>query len=345
MSQPIKFEKQQLEAVLAEVSNELHAMLKSEAASLSKALPKDDPGEESEGSSGPAAPPEESSAPAPGPEASAPPEAPAPGPEASAPPMEGSAPPAEEAAAAPEGSPAHEGGEIEPAPSVEELQAEYSKLPPEDMKMHYLAVKAALMATMGAEQGAPPPGPEASAPMAPPPPAPPSAPEMGKAELEKVMSPTVVARMAANKAKAKAATPPPPPAPEPAAKKEFPHSPGSGGEMEHGKMTKNEGSEIEVLKAQLVAQDQALAGLAKAMEVVTTPIRKSAKGPSDLAYIAKTDEDKPSLSAGLTKKQVQDRLREKVREGKLSKGDREAVLAYSAGGLDVSKIEHLLAGA
>lgn len=76
------------------------------------------------------------------------------------------------AAAAPEGSATHEGGEIEPAPTVEGLAAEYAKLDPEALKMHYLACKQVLMQAMGggmdAGAGAPPAAPAA-------PPAPPEA--------------------------------------------------------------------------------------------------------------------------------------------------------------------------
>src|SRR5688572_13524000 len=153
----IEIEKEKLDAMLADLAVELAPMLKAEAQALAKA-DDDAPAEESEGSGEPAGPPaSESEESAPAEDSGPPAEASAPAPEASAPAPEMSAP-APEASAAPGADQA-----IQPAPTVEALQAEYAKLDPEAQKMHYLAVKAALLATMGA-QSAGPAGPEASAP-------------------------------------------------------------------------------------------------------------------------------------------------------------------------------------
>lgn len=307
----IEIEKDQLDAIVAEVGNELVSMLKSEQSALAKAADEDAPAEESEGSSGPASPPPaEDSAPVD--EGSAP----------EAPPAEGSAPPAADAAAAPEGSPEHEAGEIEPAPTVEQLQAEYAKLPPEDLKMHYLAAKSALMAAMGAEQGAPAPGAPPAAPPAPPAPeaSAPAAPPMGKKEV----------KLSDNNGGDEEA---------PAT---LNHKPGEAG----AKLGKSEDTaKIEKLEKQLSEQTEAVAQLAKAFQVVTTPIRKSVKGVSDLKFVARTEEPKAAPVQNLTKKEVTARLRDKVREGKLSKSDRELVSQYTCGVVDVTKIEHLLADA
>jgi len=311
----IKFNDEQLKDLIASVGKELNDMVKAETAQLAKGAKEDAPAEESEGSEGPASPPPaEEAASADGPPA-----------EGSAPPAEGSAPPAEAsapaspeasaAAAAPEGSPQHEGGEIEPAPTVEALQAEYSKLDPEALKMHFLACKQALMAVMGAEEGAgagaPPP--EASAPPAgaPPPPAPPAggAPmAMGEKSGKKVV---------------------------------LGDEAGNGGKIEAGKLGKAE-AEVADLKKQVADQNEALGKLAKAVEVALTPVRKSVKGVSDLRFVARTEEPKTSPVAALSKKEITAKLREKARDSKLSKADKDLISSYAVGGVDVSKIEHLL---
>jgi hypothetical protein len=305
-----EFKKEWLDAALAQCAAEMSTMLKSEAA-LAKSATDDAPAEESTGDEGPASPPPADDSAGPPDEASAPAEGPPA--EASAP-DDGVAPDA--AGAPPPGADDGMGQEaIQPAPTVEALQAEYQKLDPEALKMHYLAAKGALAAAMGAAQGA---APEASAPgagappMAPPPAAgpPPGAAPMAMGEL--------------------------------GAGKKVNLSDGSGGEIEKGKMAKAE-SEINSLRSQLAEQTNAVAKLAQAVEIMTTPIRKSVKGLSDLRFIDRTEETKPSAAKSLTKKEVQAVLSAKVREGKLSKADKELVTQYSVGSVDISKIEHLLA--
>lgn len=292
-----------LDAVLAEVTGEIAEMLRKDEATLAKAAEKspvdDEPAESSEGTAGPTDPVEDSK------EES----------ESAAPPMaeEASSPEQTAAAAAPEGSPEHEAGEIEPAPTVEELQGEYAKLDPEALKMHYLACKAAIMAAMGGNEASAP-----AAPMAPP------APEMSASA-----PPTLKGEMEAGK--------------------EVKVADEIGGQMEAGKMTKSEANaELDALKAQLAAQAEQLKKGEETMlqlaELVTKPLRKSIKGLSDLAFVAKTDEtEKKPASAGLSKNEIVGKLRERVRsDEKLTKSDRDLINQYTVGNVDVSKIEHLL---
>lgn len=298
-----------LDAVLAEVTGEIAEMLRKDEAALVKAAdekgpPDDEPAESSEGSSGPADPvgDEGDEPPAPAEEA----------PEASEP----ASPEQAEAAQAPDGSPEHEAGEIEPAPTVEELQGEYAKLDPEALKMHYLACKAAIMAAMGggdeASAGAPP-----APPAAPPAPAPEaSAPPALKGEMKSGKQCEVADEI--------------------------------GGQIKAGKMAKSETEvELDALKAQVAAQAEQLKKSEETMiqlaELVAKPLRKSIKGLSDLAFIAKEGEtEKKPASAGLSKQEITTKLREKSRTADLSKNDRDLINQYTVGAVDVSKIEHLL---
>lgn len=290
----IEFTKEKIDAVFAEVMAEMDGLLKNEGA-LAKGAIEDAPVEESEGSGEPAAP----AGPGPEDEGSAPPMD-----EGSAPPDEGSAPPME--GAPPEGAPGEEQGDIAPAPTVEALQSEYAKLDPEALKMHYLACKAQLMASMGQDQGQGAP-PEASAPMAPPPAAPPGAAPMAMGEMKG---------------------------------KQMPGSPGSG-----GKLGKSEDQlKIENLEKQLKGQGDEMLKLAAVMTKLSTPIRKSVKGISDLQYIARSeDAPKASLAASMTEKEIKAKLCEKVREGKLTKSEKDLVGKYTVGSVKFSEIEHLLA--
>ena len=312
----IKFDKEQLDSMLASVASELTDMLKSESAALAKGAKEDAPAEESEGSEGPAKPEESSADAGPPAEASAPAEGSAP------PPPEASAPeasPEQSAAAmAPEGSPEHEGGEIEPQASVEALLPEYMKLDPEALKMHYLACKQALMTQMGQAQGA---APEASAPAAPPPAAPPG---------PEASAPMAMGEMSGKKVVLGDAN-------------------GNGGKIEAGKMGKSEGDardvEIAALKKNQAEQEEALGKLVKAVETVLQPVRKSVKNLSDMRFIQRAEEPKASPVAQLSKKEITAKLREKARDSKLSKADKELISSYALGGVDVSKIEHLLTDA
>lgn len=309
-----KINQEVLDQLLVEVTSEIAEYLKKDEADLRKAADEDEgsaPAEESEGSEGPAAPEasasEEGSAPEgpPPPDASAAPEAPA----------------APEGVAAPDAQ-----GEIEPAPTVEGLQAEYMKLDPEALKMHYLACKSALMAQMGAgPEASAAPAPEASgapAPAASAPAAPPAAPEAS-------------APMAMGEMKSSG--------------KQIEGSPeANGGEIKAGsKLGKSEIQlEIEALKAKLAkAEETSKEQEAQLLELamkLTAPLRKSIKGVSELAFVAKEGQsEKKSPVAGLSKNEVVAKLREKAR-GDLKKSDRDLITAYTMGNVDVSKIEHLL---
>lgn len=300
-----------LDQLLVEVTGEIAEYLRKDEAALRKAVDEDGapaPDEESEGSEGPAAPMESSAG------GETPPEM---GDDGMGAP-DGS-PMMDEASAAPEGTAAHEGGEIEPAPSVEGLQSEYMKLDPEALKMHYLACKEALMAQMGAgPEASAPPAPEASvAPPAPPAPAP-----------------------AAPAFKAEAV---------PSGKEMSSEEEANGGEVEKGKaLGKSEANaEIVALKQRLAKSEADKSAIeAQALELavkLTAPLRKSIKGLSDLQFVPKeVSTEKKSPSQGLSKNEIVSKLREKARTETLKKSDRDLINQYTVGMLDVSKIEYLL---
>jgi hypothetical protein len=170
-----KLSKAELNRLLAEVTEDVAALLKHEATE-SKSLSKADPGTEAPGEETP-----EGSSTSPK--------------EESAPPFAASADPAgapagaagPETSAAPEAAPAGADGAGDPAEqkaTPEQLQAEYQQLPPEELMAHIQASLAAAQAL-----GLPVPGaggaPEASAPAAAPAPAPAApGPEMGKGEFD-----------------------------------------------------------------------------------------------------------------------------------------------------------------
>jgi hypothetical protein len=110
------------------------------------------------------------------------------------------------------------------------------------------------------------------------------------------------------------------------------------------KLQKSESDvKVEALEKQLEAQSAELLKLVKVVEVMTSPVRKSIKGVSDLKFIERTaTPEKPSPAQSLTKAEVTSILREKVREGKLTKSEKDLVAKYTVGAVDVSKIEHLL---
>jgi hypothetical protein len=161
-----------LQSILTEVTSELDTMMKSEMEKLAKARPGEETTGEGEGDKSKSDPKGTStSASDPAPAASATPDAsgsdsapPAADASASPPADDGSAPPADDGSASGSQDPAAEQGPIDP----QQLMAEYSKLPPEDLKMHYLACKEALVQVLGAAGGddgsAPPPDASASAP-------------------------------------------------------------------------------------------------------------------------------------------------------------------------------------
>jgi hypothetical protein len=314
--------KEVLDQLLVEVTGEIAEYLRKDEADLRKAAGDDDDAsgaDDSEGSSGPSDPvdsgaPEASAAPAGPPEGAAPEGSPDQGP-----PMDdgmGQDPMAGQ-------DPGQQA--IEPAPSVEGLQAEYMKLDPEALKMHYLACKEALMAQMGA-------GPEASAPMAPPGAAP--GPE----------------------ASATAGPPPPPEASAPAFKGELSagkqlstSEEANGGAVSKGaSLGKSQKDfEIEALKQQLAKNENDLKKqeeeLLKLAMRLTAPLRKSYRSLSELQYVDKEGStEKKSPVEGLSKNEIVTKLRVKARDEQLNKSDRDLINQYTCGVVDVSKIEHLL---
>lgn len=300
-----KIDPKDLNKILDQVAEDVTTMLaKADETEAGAKLAKADPGEEAPGEETPAGSSVEGSAPQPtdpGPEASpeAQPEAPAGGDE----------PPAEAAAE----------GEQDPATDEsagpEALQAEYAKLPVEELKLHLMACHAALMAAMGGEGQEP--GPGAEAPAGAPPEAPGVSPEatqeMGKAEVKS--------------------------------------SPGNGGQIKGGKMAKSEKSELELriesLEKSLKEKDEEIGHFAKAAEglkkFVETKLgvglRKSIAGVS---YDSKPG-DKETEFAPIAKSEAVQKLNQLTATSKdLKKSDRDLINSYVIGNADQSTVSHLL---
>ena len=284
MANTLDVSQDELNSILAEVSRDLDEVLKAETENLSESLAKADEEEMPEGDeSAPAAPPADESAP--------PAEAPM---DAAAPPADESAPPAAEAPA----DPAAEEGPMD----VNALTEEYAQLPPEELKMHYMAAKAALYQTMGAGDQAEQEAPAPADPAAPPAPAP------------------------------EASAPPPAPAMkgEMSAGKAIESSPGNGGLAKSEEENKSD-AQIEELNSKIDT-------LAKALDLALgTPMRKAV---TNISYVPKTDEtpeEKP-----LSKSEFHEKLNEKAQDPNLSKSDRQLINKFCVGVVDVAKIEHLL---
>lgn len=320
MAEP-KFTESDLQELLAEVESDIKNLLKSEEQVLSKAKAED----------------AEESAPAPAKEAS--PSDPAPEAVAQDPKDDSAMPPAAEASAeaapaAPEasasessssssdssssssdssssseGSTADEAGEEVHAESTpDELHDFYTSLDDEDLKLHYLAAKAALFGRMEASPEAPAEmAPEAAAPEAAP-----AAPEAAPME--------------------------------PAEKNEM------SAEPKKEELSKSEPTEVPVSRAEYealkknaeeqIALSNALADTLD--KVLRQPVRKSFKGISELNYIPKVEEEKQSPAANLSKSEVTGKLRERMRDPKLSKKDRDLVNDFCFGKVTLEKVEHLL---
>lgn len=320
----MKLNKSELNKLLAQVTDDVQELLKHEA-DEGESLSKADEGEEApaekkpEGSSSEPTGEEASAAPPAGPEASAD-AGPPPGPEAG---MEGAPP---EGEGSPTGDPAADAGA-----TPEALQAEYAQLPPEELKMHFLACKAALMAVMSGQPGAdgaaggPPPGPEASAdagaaPMGGPPGAPPAGPE---------------------------ASAPVPPAPQ-FGKKEF-KSEGSGGQMSKSekefseRLSKAEEAMAEVveLKKALASKDQTIAALeenvgkvAAGFEKLLTRQQVMRKSLTGISYVTKPGAEVANPTADfshMSKSEVVRKLNEVTASPNLSSADRNLITRYTVG--------------
>lgn len=303
-----KMKDSELKEILAEVEAEIGQLLKSESETLAKAKEEDHSAEMS-----PAPESSESASAAPAPEASTPAaeEKPA-GESVPSDPGSSAAPPAAgEMQAAPEAAPAHEEtpGEIHPAADPEALKAEYCKLSPEELKMHYLAAKAALFDLMGAsDASAPAPAAPMAAPMA---------------------SPTMKGEDGIV------------PYTEKAEKEMMSQDEANGGEMGKSE-AKPEGQDLKKSEDLSKAEDKIkemegqLEVLAKALEsFLTTPVRKAVTSTS---FVPKTEEAPKEL----TKSEVQEKLKEVTKRPDLKKSERDLINSYCYGNVGVDKIQHLL---
>lgn len=293
----------ELKSLLDEVEAELVPFLKSQSERLAKASDPDGDGDEDSSPAGEdsaGGPPPEASASAPEASASEPVPPSAEGsaemPEASA------AAPGEAPGEAPGADPAMDQGPLDP----ESLKAEYAQLPPEELKMHYVAAKAALFELMG--QGA---GPDAGAG------APPGA--------------------------GAGAPPPPmaPPGPEasasaPALKAELKASPGNGGDAL--KVKKSENDELEALKKSNAEMNDMLAVLAKAVESKLVVERKAVTGVNAITKPA----DAPTDVSTLSKSEIAARINKHAMSPLTKNEDRDLINAYLCKEVSVEKIAHLL---
>lgn len=301
----------ELRSVLAEVERDIDNLVKSEGARLAKAKEDgdDSDGPPSEGSSsapsdGGGSPAPEGSAPAPG------------GPSASA------APPGDAGAGA---APGGDGASPDPAADqggpmdVDALTAEYSKLPPEEIKIHLLAAKAAFMKVAGAGAG-PSADPMGAG-------GPPPGPPMGAGGPPAGPSPS----------------PSPSPSPPPAFKAEIKPSPGNGGGL--GKS--EQAIELQALKAELEsqkqlskAQEESIGSLVNALDTfLGKPMRKAV---TSVAHLPRTEDPKPEEKV-LTKAEINAKLTEASRRKDLKKSDRDLINRFVCGTeVPQADIAHLL---
>lgn len=273
-----------LQDVLAEVAEDLAKAFKSTEDRLAKAEPiaKDASTEETPGEDHSGSPPAEGSE--------------------SAPPMGASASAGPPMGASPDGAPAPEG--MDPAAdqsaalTPEALQAEYSKLAPEELDMHIKAALAAKSVLSGSPDMGGMPPPDASA--APMPDA--SAPPMGG--------------------------PPPgaPPMGPPAMKNELPASPERNGKgsidsihkSEFESLNKKNQDEIETLRAMVKSQAEDIENLAKITKaVLEQPLRKAV---TSVAHLPKVEEKRE-----LTREAIHSRLKSLSAKPDLKKSDRQLI--------------------
>jgi len=290
--------KNQFDSLIEEIKGEIDTLLKTEEEKLAKTAPgQESPSEDDDNADVSATAPAAPSGPAgdtsglPGDDGA-----------------EASAPPAPEATAPAEGTPDASAGDpgMDTGMDHGALVAEYAKLPPEELKMHMLAAKEALMNVMGGDVGSE----EPAAPAAPAPMAPPAAPPGPEASMSASAPPTLKGEM---KADAKA----------------------NGGPVPG--MSKSEKDEaMEALQKTVSDQAEALTTLVKTVELVLgQPQRKAV---TSVGFVPKT-EDAPKP---LSKSEVTEKLVTITKSPKLSKSDRELINEYCLGNLGVEKIEHLL---
>lgn len=291
-----------LQAALAEVEAELAEMAKAEqATALRKSREESKGGTASPSASAPA----EGSAGgegSPAAEGSEGGEAP---PTESAPPAEGSEAPPSAPTADPAAGAADPSASAGGMPTLEQIVAEYSKLPPEELKLYYLGIKTALAQTMsaasptapgmdpsaGASAGptAPPPGPPAGGP-----PAPPMSP-MGKSETEKALE---------------------------------------------TKLTKSEQVVAEMQKDLATLSKAIELAIGQPQRKAITGIEYVSRA-APVEQPAKTTTTDPTK---LNKSEMNTHLRSLVRSGKLSKSDLDNVSKFSEGGQkELDLVKHLFA--
>ncbi len=304
----------ELRDLLAAVETDIVAMVKSEKEKLSKAHPgEEDSSEVPADQSATSAPSDAPASPPASADAGTPPDA-----SASAPPSDGppaSAAPGGDAPPAPGADASAGGGDPAADQSADPaaLEAEYGKLPLEDLKAHYLACKSALFALMGGAQdpaaagGEPPPpaAPDASAP--PPPAAPPAA-------------------------------PPASPSAPPALKAELPATTEAAN---GGKITKSEKDvKIENLETLLAKSDKGINDLLDVVtKLVETPVRKAITSIDHIARPGSEIAPAGDVSA-LSKSEIKARLKKVIPD--LKKSDRDLVYAYDVGTIGADKIAHLI---
>jgi len=95
--------------------------------------------------------------------------------------------------------------------------------------------------------------------------------------------------------------------------------------------------ENEELKKNL---EKAIAVIAKAVKPNQAPARKAIV--SEVEYIKKSENEDPSKTQELSKSEINKKLTDKVRSGKLEKKDKDAIVKYFEGNTNLKAIEHLL---
>lgn len=314
--------KTDLDAIVDQVRTELEPILKAEFTKAEKKLAKAAPGEDTS----PEVPADKSATkddsasddsapPAPKADASASP--PADGP----PPPAADGPPGDASASPPGDASGDPSQDMSSDPA--ELQQAYASLPLEELQMHYLAVKAALMQAMGNPDGSAPPADPA---------ADPSATAMPPAAPPASASPSP------------AAPPPPPPAP-PAPDAPPPALKAEAGMTEHEEangenpLDKSEKDlAIEALQKTVAEQGAVLqAAQATIKKLVETPVRKSITTVADI----KKTEGSVDVKT-LSRDDIKARLKRAAEKQTLTKSDRERINLFALGHLKVEGIADLI---
>ena len=322
-----KLSKKELAKVIDQVTDDLSSILETES------LAKSDPGEETKGEVTPPGSstdkPEESSAKPE--ESSASPEAPA---------SDSPETPAEAPAEAPAAADEQSDPAADASGTAEALVSEYSKLPPEELKMHFLACKEALMQALGGGEGQEQPGqPEAPAPEAPAPEAP--APEAPAPEAPAPEAPAEESK-----------TPPG------IGKAQLDPGVNNGGEKLKP-ISKTEMdvaslfAEIETLKKGLKEKDQAIQDMETSFGQAAQGLKKliergsgMRKSIASVAFTPKPGSEAMSTdkvdAKSLTKSEVLEKLNKVTASPTLCKSDRDQINSYLYGNCSIEKIEKFL---